>query len=246
MRLCGAGQCLHSTASGLNPYKSVISILCKTLAAFDDDHLIPTFGFGDFHSRDHSLVHFSPDGAPVHTMENVLAAYDTAINTLTFSGPTSFAPAIYKAVEIVRASRGQYHILIIIADGQVGAPALSCEAVSSADGRRPAVRSGFVVHCTTGQVATLFAIAGLRRSLFAEHHRSNCRGEPLSTEHCHGRRWRRPLRRVRSLHLLVLVRAPLDPNSDCGALDPSCASPAGIAEEAWLADSSWGLQDATF
>jgi hypothetical protein len=37
-----AGECLHSTRKGTNPYSSVISILCKSLAAFDDDTMIPT------------------------------------------------------------------------------------------------------------------------------------------------------------------------------------------------------------
>jgi E3 ubiquitin-protein ligase RGLG len=35
------------------------------------------------------------------------------------TGPTSFAPIIETAIEIVDNSGGQYHILLIIADGQV-------------------------------------------------------------------------------------------------------------------------------
>jgi hypothetical protein len=35
------------------------------------------------------------------------------------AGPTSFAPIINAAVDIVEESGGQYHVLIIIADGQV-------------------------------------------------------------------------------------------------------------------------------
>lgn len=31
----------------LNPYEHVVSILASTLAAFDDDQLIPAYGFGD-------------------------------------------------------------------------------------------------------------------------------------------------------------------------------------------------------
>lgn len=34
-------------------------------------------------------------------------------------GPTSFAPIIEMATTIVEESRGQYHVLLIIADGQV-------------------------------------------------------------------------------------------------------------------------------
>lgn len=96
-------------------------IIAKTLSKFDDDQLIPTFGFGDLNSKDHSLVNFDPNGRPIHTLERVLAAYDNCIDQVHLSGPTSFAPAVYKAIEIVRAARGQYHILVIIADGQVRA-----------------------------------------------------------------------------------------------------------------------------
>ncbi|PSR97829.1 E3 ubiquitin-protein like [Actinidia chinensis var. chinensis] len=34
-------------------------------------------------------------------------------------GPTSFAPIIDAAIDIVERSNGQYHVLVIIADGQV-------------------------------------------------------------------------------------------------------------------------------
>ena len=36
-----------------------------------------------------------------------------------FTGPTSFAPIIETAIGIVDSSGGQYHVLLIIADGQV-------------------------------------------------------------------------------------------------------------------------------
>lgn len=35
------------------------------------------------------------------------------------AGPTSFAPIIEMAITIVEQSEGQYHVLLIIADGQV-------------------------------------------------------------------------------------------------------------------------------
>lgn len=36
-----------------------------------------------------------------------------------FAGPTSFAPIVEMAMTIVEKSGGQYHVLLIIADGQV-------------------------------------------------------------------------------------------------------------------------------
>lgn len=41
-----AGQCLHSTTSGTNPYMMVLSVMCRTLSAFDDDQMISAYGFG--------------------------------------------------------------------------------------------------------------------------------------------------------------------------------------------------------
>lgn len=38
---------LHTIGNGPNPYEQAISIIGKTLSAFDDDNLIPCFGFGD-------------------------------------------------------------------------------------------------------------------------------------------------------------------------------------------------------
>lgn len=38
---------LHNIGEAPNPYEKAISIIGKTLAPFDDDNLIPCFGFGD-------------------------------------------------------------------------------------------------------------------------------------------------------------------------------------------------------
>lgn len=35
------------------------------------------------------------------------------------AGPTSFAPVIQASIDIVEKSNWQYHVLVIIADGQV-------------------------------------------------------------------------------------------------------------------------------
>ena len=47
--------------------------------------------------------------------------YREIVPTLTLSGPTSFAPAIHKALELVKETN-EYHILIIIADGLSSIP----------------------------------------------------------------------------------------------------------------------------
>ena len=38
---------LHHIGDEQNPYEQAISIIGKTLSTFDEDNLIPCFGFGD-------------------------------------------------------------------------------------------------------------------------------------------------------------------------------------------------------
>ena len=38
---------LHHLGEGQNPYEQAISIIGRTLSKFDEDNLIPCFGFGD-------------------------------------------------------------------------------------------------------------------------------------------------------------------------------------------------------
>jgi hypothetical protein len=55
-----------------NPYTTVMSIICKTLAHMDDDQMIPAYGFGDSSSRDKGLFSFAPGDQPLHKLEGVL------------------------------------------------------------------------------------------------------------------------------------------------------------------------------
>jgi len=57
---CGASlHSLHPTV--LNPYQSVIATIGQTLEVFDDDKLIPAYGFGDQRTRDRSVFSLMPD-----------------------------------------------------------------------------------------------------------------------------------------------------------------------------------------
>ena len=104
----------------MNPYEATIAIVGKTLEEFDDDHLIPVFGFGDSTSTDKSVL---PLGQGPNSIcigfENVLKAYRRAVPNVILAGPTSFAPLIHKTISIVEKNARSYHILLIIADGQV-------------------------------------------------------------------------------------------------------------------------------
>jgi E3 ubiquitin-protein ligase RGLG len=130
------GYSLHdvSRPEVRNPYQQVINILCPVLAEFDDDGLIPLFGFGDQHSKDDSVFSFRKDGAPCEGMEGILAAYYHAIPRVVMSGPTCFAPAIRRAVDLYKAAKKkELLICVILADGQVTQPKETDKAVVEAN-----------------------------------------------------------------------------------------------------------------
>ncbi|KAM7251938.1 hypothetical protein ACFE04_023821 [Oxalis oulophora] len=110
---------LHHLGNGQNPYEQAISIIGKTLSAFDEDNLIPCFGFGDATTHDRDVFSFNQMDKPCDGFEEVLSRYREVVPNLRLAGPTSFAPIIDMAMTIVAQSGGQYHVLLIIADGQV-------------------------------------------------------------------------------------------------------------------------------
>ncbi|KAJ6719670.1 COPINE FAMILY PROTEIN 1 [Salix purpurea] len=110
---------LHHLGNGQNPYEQAISIIGRTLSAFDEDNLIPCYGFGDASTHDQDVFSFFPDERFCNGFEEVLMQYKEIVPNLRLAGPTSFAPVIEMAITIVEQSGGQYHVLLIIADGQV-------------------------------------------------------------------------------------------------------------------------------
>ncbi|XP_020206687.1 E3 ubiquitin-protein ligase RGLG4 [Cajanus cajan] len=127
-RISFNNRSLHAIGSTPNPYEKAISIIGKTLAPFDDDNLIPCFGFGDATTHDQEVFSFHSDHSPCHGFEEVLACYQKIVPNLKLSGPTSYAPVIEAAIDIVEKNRGQFHVLVIVADGQV------TRSVNTADG----------------------------------------------------------------------------------------------------------------
>ncbi|PIN27049.1 putative E3 ubiquitin ligase [Handroanthus impetiginosus] len=110
---------LHHIGDEQNPYEQAISIIGRTLSKFDEDNLIPCFGFGDASTHDQEVFSFFPDERFCDGFEEVLSRYRELVPQLRLAGPTSFAPVIEMAITIVEKSGGQYHVLLIIADGQV-------------------------------------------------------------------------------------------------------------------------------
>lgn len=112
------GKCLHDIQPGvMNPYQQAIAIIGETLSVFDDDNLIPAYGFGDSRTNDKSVFKFTND-RPSFGFNEVLQHYNQITPLISLAGPTSFAPIIRETINIVRESKS-YHILVIIADGEV-------------------------------------------------------------------------------------------------------------------------------
>jgi E3 ubiquitin-protein ligase RGLG len=123
------GQSLHAIAPNQwNPYQQVIAVMGKTLEVFDDDKLIPVYGFGDKLTQDKSVFPFYPDRL-CYTFQEVLTRYAEITPQVNMAGPTSFAPLIREAINIVKKTQA-YHILIIVADGQVTPDSEYCQATN--------------------------------------------------------------------------------------------------------------------
>ncbi|TQD70225.1 hypothetical protein C1H46_044236 [Malus baccata] len=110
----------HIGDCGPNPYEQTISTIGKIMAGFDEDNLIPCFGFGDATTHDEDVFSFYPDDRLCNGFEEVLTTYRKIVPSLQLAGPTSFAPIIQMAMSIVEKSGGQFHVLLIITSGQLG------------------------------------------------------------------------------------------------------------------------------
>jgi len=109
-----------------NPYQQVLKTAAAPLNEFDEDKRIPTCIFG--HARDHNADYVceiydsphSPDrDKGCHGLEGVLAAYENAVHEYNFSGGTLFSPVLHWAQRKVEDSGNEYHILIILGDGNL-------------------------------------------------------------------------------------------------------------------------------
>ncbi|KHN07971.1 E3 ubiquitin-protein ligase RGLG2 [Glycine soja] len=102
--------------------KQVTDALAK--AGLESSNLIVGFDFTKSNewtasTHDQEVFCFYPDERFCHGFEEVLERYRELVPQLKLAGPTSFAPVIEMAITIVEQSGGQYHVLVIIADGQV-------------------------------------------------------------------------------------------------------------------------------
>jgi len=115
------GNSLHDLNSpqGQNPYECALATLSRGFANLDDDGQVPAFVFGDVETTHLSVRNLSPIGESV-PIDELVKEYRCAISkNPSLSGPTSFAPLIDKAVAVVKEAGYTFHVLVILADGEV-------------------------------------------------------------------------------------------------------------------------------
>ncbi|XP_058188181.1 E3 ubiquitin-protein ligase RGLG1-like [Rhododendron vialii] len=78
---------LHHIGDSLNPYEQAISIIGKTLAAFDEDYLTPFYGFEDEATHDQEVFSFFPDERICNGFEEVLSRCREIVPHLRLAGP---------------------------------------------------------------------------------------------------------------------------------------------------------------
>lgn len=108
----------HLEPNSANDYEIAIQSLGEILEPFDDDKMIPAFGFGDIRTKQGLIFSLHPENQSCHGFEEVLQRYRTIVPHVTMCGPTSFSPIIRRAIQIVQET-GDYHILVIVTDGGV-------------------------------------------------------------------------------------------------------------------------------
>lgn len=137
---CFSDKCLHKIVRGAkNPYQEVINVVGRTLQGFDDDNIIPVFGFGDTKTKATKVfpIHYGQNGDWCEGFKQVEEVYGKLAATINqrggirLSGGTSFVPIIKHSIDIIKG-KGGYHILVIISDGSVDDYAANHQALVEA------------------------------------------------------------------------------------------------------------------
>lgn len=118
---------LHNCkTSALNHYEQVILSCGTILAYYDFDQMFPVYGFGAVLPQDTKTSMCFPislnNNPEIYLIEGVLNQYRQIVCSLTFSGPTFFAPIIQQVMKNVIEDTQKnkilkYTVLLILTDG---------------------------------------------------------------------------------------------------------------------------------
>lgn len=109
----------------LNAYQQAIMEVGEVMQFYDSDRRFPAWGFGGktyggFVSHCFNLSG-TPSGHEVDGVEGIMAAYSSALQNVSLSGPTLFGQVINTAADIAASSVShnsfKYFVLLIITDG---------------------------------------------------------------------------------------------------------------------------------
>ncbi|CAO2832691.1 unnamed protein product [Amaranthus hypochondriacus] len=107
----------------LNAYQQAIMEVGQVIQFYDSDRKFPAWGFGGRMMDGHisHCFNLSTSSDEVEGVEGIMAAYNSALQTIALSGPTLFGNVVHRAAEIASQSlmynRSKYYVLLIITDG---------------------------------------------------------------------------------------------------------------------------------
>lgn len=136
--IASAPSSLHYMGGGPNQYMQAISQVGMIVCEYDNDKMIPAYGFGAKLRGTPQTSHcfpltLNPEQHFVSNYTGVLQAYTQCVNKLEFSGPTNFSPIINECLKAVQAGFGQnklvYSILMILTDGLITDFQETCNAI---------------------------------------------------------------------------------------------------------------------
>lgn len=111
-----------------NQYVKAIIQVGQIVVEYDEDRMIPAFGYGASLPGSNTTSHCFPlslnfENPFVQGVEGLLAAYGLAVTSVKLNGPTYFAPILKECLDAVKSgyqqSKLHYTIMLMITDGQI-------------------------------------------------------------------------------------------------------------------------------
>lgn len=123
---------INANKSILNPYQLVIKEVGEILLDYDDDKLVPVYGFGadlkypqlKSNGVSHSFPCTGIKGTEeVYHIQGMLDVYEHAQKHITFNGPTFLAPLFRNIMELSKQrsleNPDNYSFFMIVTDGEI-------------------------------------------------------------------------------------------------------------------------------